>query len=75
ISARNDMYDFWFVPSEHKGKNALVLSHASDPLTDYVTDRFQKVTLLREIEISRYGRTVQTYQLHLAENYSGAGAY
>lgn len=74
LGARNDMYDFWFVPSEHKGEDALVLTYELYPLNDIVMDNFEKVTKVREIEIFRYDRTVQTYQLYLAENYSGTGA-
>ncbi|MEM9999459.1 MAG: glycosyltransferase family 39 protein [Pseudomonadota bacterium] len=75
MSRRVDMFDFWFEPSEHKGKDALVLVYDRFPETDLVTENFEKVRVIREFSVERLGIEIQAYKFVYAENYSGTGIH
>jgi hypothetical protein len=75
IGLRNDQFDFWFDPAEHRGEDALVLVDDYLPEQELVTQVFERVTPIREFTIERFGLPIHTYRLVLAENYSGAGPH
>ncbi|MEM5501573.1 glycosyltransferase family 39 protein [Ahrensia kielensis] len=75
MGLREDMFDFWFKPEEHKGQNALVLVYDRFPETELITTNFEKVSTVREFTIRRYGHDLQNYKLVYAENYSGEGQH
>jgi hypothetical protein len=69
IRPETDQFDYWFDPATHAGRDALILSD-SDIGIDHAATHFERVTLLREVPISRQGRPLLTYRIYLGEGYA-----
>jgi hypothetical protein len=70
IAERHDEFDYWFDPVAHKGQDAIVLADPFNPI-DYVARQFRQVTPMQQIEITRFGRPIQTFLLYRAQGFCG----
>lgn len=68
ISARHTEFNYWFDPPAHHGQDGLILAAPFIP-PDYARTQFHSLTLLRTIDVVRFGVTVGTYQLYLGKDY------
>jgi|GEM_PF-528853 len=73
LGKREDMWDFWWDPSLHKGEDAVVLAYDRFPETELIDKVFERTEAIREFTIVRHGYEIQRYWLVHAENYSGEG--
>ena len=73
LGLREDMWDFWFDPTMHKGQNAVVLAYDRFPETELIDTVFEKTEVIREFTVERHGFAIQHYWLVYAQNYSGEG--
>ncbi len=73
LGNRIDMWDFWFEPEKHKGKNAIVMADRAFPVTDVIDRVFEKVTPVGSYDIERQGIKLHKFELYFAENYRGTG--
>lgn len=69
LSPRREQFDFWFAPAEFAGKNAVIFSDLWRPLTAEIEARFERITPVETVTVTRYGRGIDTYQIYLAEGY------
>ncbi|HEY9011577.1 MAG TPA: glycosyltransferase family 39 protein [Devosia sp.] len=69
IRPETDQFDYWFDPAAHAGRDALILADSDIGIDDAAT-HFTRVTLLREVPISRQGRPLLTYRIYLGEGYA-----
>ncbi|MHB1110548.1 MAG: ArnT family glycosyltransferase [Devosia sp.] len=74
ISLDHDQFDRWFDPEFYKGKNAIILADDNDPPDgiDYLRAHFQALTLLDEVPVVRFGRTIHNFQIYLGRGYREA---
>ncbi len=70
LSDRHTEFNYWFDPKAHLGQDALVLAAPFIPI-DYARTQFRSITLLQNIDVSRFGRSVGSYQLYAAKGYCG----
>jgi hypothetical protein len=73
LGKREDMWDFWWDPSLHKGEDAVVLAYDRFPETELIDKVFERTEVIREFTIVRHGYEIQRYWLVHAQNYSGEG--
>jgi hypothetical protein len=68
LSPRHDQFDFWFDPAAHAGQDFILVA---DPF--YVAaesgNPFEKITLIEQIDVIRWGKLVYQPQIYLAEGY------
>lgn len=69
VNAQINQYRYWFEPADHLGESAVILSDGR--LDDHAAARFDDVTLIREIEIVRFGLVVDSYSLWLGREFGG----
>jgi hypothetical protein len=71
ISIDHDQFDHWFDPERYRGKDAIILADDNDSPAgiDYLRTHFQALTLLEEVPVVRFGRTVHNFQIYLGEGY------
>lgn len=69
LSPRTDQFDFWFDAAAHAGETAILFADDWRPLGRAVTARFEAVTLLKEIPVSRLGRPLDTHRIYLAKGF------
>ncbi|MDR3476070.1 MAG: glycosyltransferase family 39 protein [Devosia sp.] len=68
ISERHTEFNYWFDPAAHRGEDALIVAAPFIPI-DFARTQFRSVALLQNIEITRFGLPVGSYQLYLAKDY------
>lgn len=64
-----DQYDFWTDREALRGKDAIIVADGAWPIK-FATTQFEKMTPLKEVEITRLGRHVTTFRVYLGENYT-----
>jgi hypothetical protein len=71
ISKRISQFTIWNLENAAKqsGKNAILISDQWYPLTDVVTNHFDRVTPISNVEIYRFGVYLKTYDIAIAQNY------
>ncbi|MDP1730442.1 MAG: glycosyltransferase family 39 protein [Devosia sp.] len=69
LSAKTDQFDFWFDAATHAGEDAILFGDDWRPLTSEVTSRFESVTLLEEIPVSRLGKPLDTHRIYLGRGF------
>jgi 4-amino-4-deoxy-L-arabinose transferase-like glycosyltransferase len=69
LNPRRDQFDFWFEPSTHAAGRAVIVSDLWRPLTEEIEARFERVTPVETVAVSRQGIGVATYQISLGEGY------
>lgn len=63
-----DQYDFWTDRQALAGKDAIIVADGAWPI-NFAQTQFEKMTLLKDVVITRLGRTVTSFQVYLGENY------
>lgn len=74
IGRRTDMFDFWFEGQAAQGKDAIILAYPLHPVDAFIDEQFRSVTKFRDFSITRFGGTLQTYQLYFGQGYVGPRA-
>ncbi len=71
ISKRVSQFTIWNLENAAKqnGKNAILISDQWYPLTDVVTNHFDRITPISNVTISRFGVYLKTYDIAIAQNY------
>jgi hypothetical protein len=69
LSPRHDQFDFWFDPEAHRGRDAIIVADPYFPI-DHAAAMFARVTPLREMHISSFGRLIYSPSIYLAEGFS-----
>lgn len=71
LSIDRDQFDYWFDPAQYQGKDAIILADDNDSAAgiDYLRARFRTLTLLEQIPIVRFGRTIHNFQIYLGSGY------
>ena len=64
-----DQYDFWTDRAALAGKDAIIVADRSWPI-NFAASQFGKMTLLKQVPITRLGRTLITFQVYLGESYA-----
>lgn len=64
-----DQYDFWTDREALRGRDAIIVADGAWPIR-FARTQFETMTPLREVEITRLGRHVTTFQLFLGKNYT-----
>jgi 4-amino-4-deoxy-L-arabinose transferase-like glycosyltransferase len=64
-----DQYDFWTDREALAGKDALIVADGAWPI-GFAQTQFEKMTLLKQVEITRLGRHVTTFEVWLGETYT-----
>lgn len=73
LSPKTDQFDFWFDPAAHAGENAILLGDDWRPLGSEVTSRFEQVTPIEEITVSRFGKALDTHRIYLGKGFRPNG--
>ena len=73
LSPRVDQFDFWFDPAAHAGETAILFGDDWRPLSGEVSARFDEVTLLEEIAVSRFGKPLDTHRIYLGKGFRPDG--
>jgi 4-amino-4-deoxy-L-arabinose transferase-like glycosyltransferase len=68
ISERHTEFNYWFSPAAHKGQDALIVAAPFIPI-DFARTQFRSISLLQQIDITRFGFPLGSYQLYLARDY------
>ncbi len=63
-----DEYDYWFVPADHAGEDALVVADSNNGI-DEVASHFDSVTPLETVPIARFGITIYAPKIYLARGF------
>lgn len=71
LTGRAEQYDHWFDPSDHAGKDAVVISDADRPIDSGLRDLFDTVEQIGTVTSTRLGLPVHTYSLHVARGLRG----
>jgi hypothetical protein len=69
IDPRPSQYHYWFDPAAHRGQNAVLLTHSQNAQQQTIDDSFDKVTLVEEIPVIRFGKRLGTYRLYYGEGF------
>ncbi|MEP7240132.1 MAG: glycosyltransferase family 39 protein [Devosia sp.] len=72
LATRTDAYDFWFDADAMTGKTALIVADHWRPLSAEIRARFAEVTAVGGVEVSGYGRPIDTYELYVGTGYTPA---
>ncbi|MEX0859995.1 MAG: glycosyltransferase family 39 protein, partial [Cucumibacter sp.] len=70
LAGRPSQFDYWSDPGIRRGANALILDVEGFELGDRAA-QFDRVELLREIEVTRFGYHVTRFRLYLGYGYRG----
>ena len=71
-----DQFDFWFVPEDHAGEDAIFIADPHwRPLNDAFRARFASVTLLETLPIMRLGFHIGDEEIYLGQGFSGKAIY
>ena len=73
LSPATDQFDFWFDAAAHAGETAILFDDDWRPLSGAVTARFEEVTLLEEIPVSRLGKPLDRHRIYLAKGFRSDG--
>ena len=63
-----DQYDAWTDREALRGKDAIIVADGAWPI-DFARTQFETMTLLKDVVITRLGRTVTSFQLYLGKGY------
>lgn len=72
LSPRRDQYDFWFDAAAHAGQDAILLTDRYRPMRAAVVERFESIETLESHDVIRFGRLLDTHEIHLARGFRGA---
>lgn len=64
-----DQFDFWFDTEAHRGQSAIVIADRFNSFSERYAERFDKVTELEPVEITRFGYRVNTIRIFFAEGF------
>ncbi len=64
IAARISQFTLWLDPAQHIGQDAIILSSAPFPITELMSNQFDRIEDLGAIKITRFGHIVAEYALH-----------
>ena len=70
LSPKRDAYDDWFDPGAHAGQSALIVADQWRPLSDAVKAQFASVTDVRSLDIVRFERTLDHYDIYLGRGFA-----
>lgn len=68
LTTRKTQFYYWFDKEAHRGQNALFVDF-HDGLEQFVIDQFEKVTLVGETSVTRFGTFINGFDVYYAENY------
>lgn len=68
LSDRPDEYDYWFVPAEHADQDALIIADSNNGI-GAVASHFASVTPLETDQFVRFGVTIYTAKIYLAQGF------
>jgi hypothetical protein len=68
LSKRADQFKFWFDPQASRGREAIILADASNPI-DYVRTQFANVTSVRILPVYRFGILLNTFTIYDCKDY------
>jgi len=69
IDPTPNQYHYWFNPAEHRGQTAVLVTHSQNAQQGTIDKQFDKVTLLQEIPVVRFGHKLGTYRIYLGEGF------
>ncbi|HEY0919727.1 ArnT family glycosyltransferase [Devosia sp.] len=64
-----DQYDFWTDRAALRGRDAIIVADGAWPIR-FARSQFETMTPLKQVEITRLGRHVTTFEVYLGENYA-----
>lgn len=71
LGDRPNEYDYWFDPAAHAGRDALIVADRAYP-TDALRSRFESLTKLEDVPVTRFGQTIWSYEIWLGTGYRPA---
>jgi 4-amino-4-deoxy-L-arabinose transferase-like glycosyltransferase len=71
LSPRRDQFDFWFDAAAHQGQDAILLTDRYRPMQESVAAQFDSIETLESLEVVRFGKRLDTHQIHLARGFRG----
>jgi 4-amino-4-deoxy-L-arabinose transferase-like glycosyltransferase len=69
IDPKPNQYHYWFDPAAHRGQTAVLLTHSQNTQMATINSQFDKVTMVEEVPVIRFGRTLGTYRIYLGEGF------
>jgi len=69
IDPTPSQYHYWFDPAAHRGQNAVLVTHSQNAQQQTIDASFDKVTLIAEIPVMRFGHLLGTYRLYYGEGF------
>ena len=69
IDPTPNQYHYWFDPAAHRGQSAVLVTHSQNAQQATIDSQFDKVTLIEEIPVVRFGHELGTYRLYLGEGF------